>query len=186
MTDPYRDPDLRKSTGLRDVGAAARAAWRADEEEWTRAAFEAWEHERALVDVARDCMHRGDTVALLLSQRMFSGLVLAVGHDFVRIGRAKDHVDVQTGAHAQFILRVLAPARAGGSRGTTRIATFRACLLQLEADRVEVELGASVSLDAMVGLIRVGGDHVRLEFGDGGRAYVPIGSVSWVRPVDVD
>ncbi len=186
MTDPYHNRDLRESTRLGDVGAAARAAWRADEEEWTRAAFEAWEHERALVDVARDCMHRGDTVALLMSQRVFSGLVLAVGDDFVRVGRAKDYVDVRMGAHAQFILRVLTPAQAGGSRGTTGMATFRACLLQLEVDGVEVELGVHATLDAMVGLIHLGGDHVRLEVGDGGRAYVPIGSVSWVRPVEVD
>jgi hypothetical protein len=185
MTDPHRERDLYESAKLGDVGAAARAAWRADEEEWTRAAFEAWDHERALVDVARDCMHRGDTVALLMSQRVFSGLVLAVGDDFVRVGSPTGHVDVRIGDHAQFILRVIAPARAGGWRGTTEIATFRACLLQLEVDGVEVELGVPAA-DAMVGLIYLGGDHVRLECRDGGSAYVPIGSVSWVRPVDVD
>ncbi|MFI5052886.1 MAG: hypothetical protein ACHQDE_00875 [Acidimicrobiia bacterium] len=177
--DP-RDPQLR------ETGAALRAVWRAAEEEWTRAAFEAWEHERTLVDVARDCMHRGDTVTVQLPGRRLIGPVVSVGDDFVRIGTATGPVDVRVSCDARFHLRVVAPARAGGSRGLPGVATFRARLLQFEADRAAVEIGVHGTSDVMVGSITVGRDQVSLEDGNDGRVYVPIGSLSWVRPVDVD
>ena len=58
MTDALDDGDLHARS------AAVRAEWRDDEEAWTRAAFEHWEHRRTLVDIVRDCMIRADEVIL--------------------------------------------------------------------------------------------------------------------------
>src|SRR5713101_2143013 len=135
MIEPNYDAELH------DAGARVRAAWRADEEEWTRAAWEAWEHERTLADVARDAMHRGDVVVAILTSRTFRGLVMAVGVDLVRIAAPDGVVDLRLMADSPLTFRIVAPAREGGSRGEVGVATFRARLLQLEADHTAVELG---------------------------------------------
>jgi hypothetical protein len=179
MIDPTDDLELD------DVAATIRAVWRADEAEWSRAAWEAWEHERTLVDVARDAMHRGDTVAALLPGRTFRGPIAAVGVDHVRIRTGDGLVDVRVTADSQLGLRVVASARTGGVRGERGVATFRARLLQLEAECAVVELGLTRGDDA-VGRLRIGRDQVSVDDRDGSRLYLPIGSVTWVRPVDVD
>ena len=75
-----------------------RAAWRADEEVWARAALVRWEHERALVDVLRDCMHRGDTVAFGFATCTFTGVLTAVGRDLARVTTPAGGVDVRVDA----------------------------------------------------------------------------------------
>jgi len=65
------------------AAGALRAAWRAEEAEWSRAALERWEHDRTLADVLRDCMHRGDTVAVDVDAQVFAGAVASVGVDMV-------------------------------------------------------------------------------------------------------
>lgn len=174
--------------GIDDEGLAAaaglRAEWRADEEAWTRAALERWEHDRTLLDVLRACMHRGDTVALAFPGRTFRGVVSAVGADLARVETVDGSVDAHLCPTAVLSLCVVATARAGGDRGDPSVATFRARLLQLEGN--VVQLGVRVSDGALAGELRVGRDHVSVVDRDGARRYVPTGSVSWVRPVDVD
>jgi GGDEF domain-containing protein len=53
-----------------DVAAAARAEWREEEDEWTRAAFERWQHARRLVDALKDVMYRGDAVLVEIGRRL--------------------------------------------------------------------------------------------------------------------
>lgn len=166
------------------AAAAVRAEWRADEDAWTRAALEQWEHDRTLLDVLRTCMHRGDTVALEFPDRTFVGVVDAVGAELARLATSEGSVDAHVDAAAVFSLRVVAPARAGGGRGDPGITTFHARLLHLEATLVQ--LGTRVRDDALTGELRVGRDQVSVFDRDGVRRYVPIGSVSWVRPVDAD
>jgi hypothetical protein len=174
--------------GIDDEGLAAaaglRAQWRAEEEQWTRAALERWEHDRTLLDVLRACMHRGDTVALAFADRTFTGVVTAVGADLARVETVDGSVDAHLGATAACSLRVITTARAGGERGDPSVATFRARLLHLEGG--VVQLGVRAPDDAVVGELRVGRDQVSVVDRDGARRYVPITSVSWVRPVDVD
>jgi hypothetical protein len=175
MFDGIDDADLA-------VAAALRAEWRADEHAWTRAALEQWEHDRTLVDVLRTCLHRGDTVALELPGRAFVGIVSAVGDDIARVATPDGSVDVQLVPTAAFVLRIVAPARAGGQRGDPTIATFRARLLQLEG--VVIQLGVAAREDELTGQLCVGRDQISVVDREGARRYVPIGSVSWVRPVD--
>lgn len=169
---------------LREAGGAARAEWRAEEELWARAAFEAWEHQRSMIDVARDCMHRGDTVALVLPDRTFTGTVVAAGRDHVGLRTAGGRVDVGFAPASGPLLRVVAPARAGGSRGDGATSTFRARLLELEPSQKLVEVGCVGAV--LSGVLRVGRDQVSLEDSEGGRVYVPMASVIWARTVDVD
>jgi hypothetical protein len=166
------------------MAAALRAEWRAEEHEWTRAALERWEHDQTLADVLRACMHRGDTVAMEFRGHSFVGRVTAVGGDIAQLTAVDGSIDAQLGPHAAFGLRVVAPARDGGERGDQTVSTFRARLLQLEG--AVVHLAVSVRDEALLGRLGVGRDQVSVVSRDGVRCYVPIGSVAWVRPVDVD
>jgi len=167
-----------------DLGAAAaaRAEWRAEEESWIRAAHERWEHGRSLVDVVRDCMHRGDRVTFVLSSTTVAGAVVAVGTDVARVATVEGAVDVAISSASPVVVRV-APGRNPGTRGDGTVTTFAARLRELDGAVVDV---AANDGDELRGRLRRGRDHVRVDDGDRGSAYVPIGSVVWVRPVDVD
>jgi len=113
MTDPLKGADIG------DAASVVRAEWRADEEEWTRAGLERWRHERSLLDLLRECMHRGDTIALSLSLGTFTftGCVIAVGVDLVTLNLADGPVDVCCNPEAPLVVRVTERARSGGTRG---------------------------------------------------------------------
>jgi hypothetical protein len=66
---------------LESVFAAAREERRAEEEEYTRAAARQWARHRDLIDVARELQHRGDTVSLRVGDKVFVGVIDAVGCD---------------------------------------------------------------------------------------------------------
>jgi hypothetical protein len=162
-----------------DDAAAVRAEWRVEEEQWSRAALENWEHGRTLADVLRDARDRGDRVTLAFATITWSGSVVAVGHDVVRIdpdgGRP---VDVRLAPDAPFVLRV----RAGGCddrRLGAAVPTFTARLREL--DGTVVSIGTPVG--SLEGSLRIGHDQVRVTASDGGVAHVPTGSVWWVRVV---
>jgi hypothetical protein len=162
---------------------AVRAAWQADEEIWARAAWARWEHGRALVEVLRDCMHRGDTVAVRFPTCTFTGVLSAVGRDFARITTSAGGVDVRVDATTPAVVRVVRQARGGGARGDDSVSTYVARLRQLEG--TTVRLGADAG-DEVTGVLGLGRDHVSVTERDGVRAYVPMASVRWVRPADAD
>jgi hypothetical protein len=180
MADLAREPDLNAAA------AAARAEWRAEEASWAQAAFERWHHDRTLLDVARDCMHRGDIVSLRAGSHTFTGVIVAVGDDFVRIHAAGSAVDVHFALGNVGALRVIDRAHAGGARGHADVLQFRARLLQLEMLDAVVELGIAGSEVAFSGWLAVGRDHVHLTDRDGAANYLPITSVAWVRPFATD
>jgi len=164
-----------------DDAAAIRAEWRADEEQWSRAALEQWEHGRALADVVRDCMHRGDVVTFEFASHSWTGTVIAVGHDVARVDTGDAWVDVRLAAEAPFVVRVRGAHHDGG-RDDGTLTTFTARLR--EVDGTATSIGTSVR--TLEGHLRVGRDQLRLTDADGGIAYVPTGSVWWVRPLDDD
>ncbi len=116
VTQLFRHPDLA------GAGAALRAEWREEEEEWMRAAAQHWAHGRDIHDVTRDLMHRGDTVEAIAAGRSFTGLVTFVGDDVMEVRTATGRVDVRLtvgdrrGPVAPLVLRVIEKARSGGGR----------------------------------------------------------------------
>ena len=164
--------------GFGDAAAAARSEWRADEEAWTNAAVERWLHERSLLDVVRECMHRGDTVSVGFAQRVFSGRVGAVGVDLFSLELVEGRVDVAAARDARFVLRVEARARAGGARGDD-VTTMRARLLELETARSDVELGVDAG-ETVRGQLCIGRDHVFVRSPASSDTVVPMRAVSWV------
>jgi hypothetical protein len=167
---------------LSAAAAALRAAWRADEEEWIRGAVAHWEHRRTLVDVARDCMHRGDTVAVLVGGATFTGTLSAAGDDLLQVLTPSGHVDIQLHASlpSPVVLRVVTRAHAGGRRGDPNASTFRARLLEREADGDEVVVGSLLLAEALGGTLSVGADQVGVRDGDGSPTYLPIAWVGWI------
>jgi hypothetical protein len=164
-----------------DGGTAVRAEWRAEEEQWSRAALERWEHGRGLADVARDSMHRGDTVMVVFPLVTWSGAAVAVGDDVLRVDADGTHVDIRLAVAAPFVLRTR-PEDRDTSVGDSLLTTFTARLREL--DGTPVCIGTAAGL--IEGTLRVGRDQLRLVDRDAGCAYVPTGSVWWVRPLDDD
>jgi hypothetical protein len=180
MTNPLEGADIG------DAASVVRAEWRADEEEWTRAGVERWRHERSLLDLLRECMHRGDTIALTLPFAMvtFTGCVTGVGDDFVTITFPDGPVDVRGDDDASLVVRVSARARSGGTRGDA-LTTFRARLLELEMGEREVEVGMRATADVVRGQLTVGRDHVILHDRDAVDTMIALAAVAWVRrPTD--
>jgi hypothetical protein len=175
VVDPLNDPELAAA------GAALRAEWRTDEEEWSRAAFEHWQHDQSLLDVARDCMHRGDTLVVLSRRNTFRGVVSSVGEDVMRVATAEGPVVVHVNADAPLALRVVMRATAGGARGDREPASLRAVLLDLETSGARVEVGVAIADAVLTGMLRVGRDQVAVRDGDGFETYVPLRWVTWVR-----
>jgi hypothetical protein len=161
-----------------DRAAAVRAEWRAEEQQWSRAALEQWEHGRALVDIARDAMHRGDTVTFAFPSIVWSGEIIAVGHDVARLDADFSRVDIRLAADAPFVLRIRSGPRAAGRTDAT-MSTFVVRLR--ERDGTDVSIGTAHG--ALEGTLRIGRDQLRLTDRDGGSAYVPIASAWWLRPL---
>lgn len=161
----------------------ARAEWRAEEEQWSRAALERWEHGRSLVDVVRDCMHRGDTVTFVFSSSSWSGVVIAVGRDVACVDTGAARVDIRLGADAPFVLRVRPDAHAAASAAGhdfSPLTTFTARLREIDGTAVFI----GTSAGPLEGRLRIGVDQLRVTDVDGGVAYVPMDSVWCVRPLD--
>jgi hypothetical protein len=166
-------------SGLRATGAALRAEWRAEEEEWTRAALESFEHTRTLVDVVRAAMHRGDEVLLGSPAEGLRGVVVHVGDDWCRLHGAAGECDVPLFPRPP-IVRVVERARQGGTAGTPSApGSWRARLLEHETT-VRLCAVAVAGGEVVSGSLRVGADHVVVR-GHGFDAYLPLVALRWVR-----
>jgi hypothetical protein len=179
------DPDIAGAAG------ALREEWRAEEEEYTRAAMTRWTHERRLADIARELVHRGDTVTVAMGNITFTGEAVSAGPDFLQLRTtAGGRVDVNlavatttTGREvrvpAPLVIRVVERARAGG-RSDRRATTFRARLLEREADGDAVVVGSMLLDEQLEGVLTVGRDYVCVRGRDGCEAFLPIGWTAWV------
>jgi hypothetical protein len=164
-----------------EAAAALRAEWRAEEERWSRAALEQWEHGRTLADVARDSMHRGDTVTFAYPAVVWTGTLRAVGSDVARLDTGDTRVDLRLAPDAPFVLRTR-PRRDDGCRGVATVTTFTARLRKLDGTTACI----GTSRGEIEGTMRTGRDQVRITDGTDGAAYVPAASIWWVRPVEAD
>jgi len=168
---------------LRARAAELRREWRADEEEWSRAALEHFRHRRTLADVLRAAMHRGDVVELgatgVRGVATVQGVVVHVGEDWCRLDTAGGVVELPM-TTATPVVRVVERSPRGGSGGAPDApATWRARLLELEVAQTSctVELTTGESL---TGSVLVGGDHVAVQVG-ATESYVPAGALLRLR-----
>lgn len=173
-------PDPLLDAQLRVAAAAARAEWRVDEEHWAGAALEQWQHARTLVDLARDHLHRGDTISLRWpgSAVSLTGRVTAVSDDALAVDAFTGRVDVSLAPGLALAWRVVEQATRGGSRGDEPL-TFRARLLELEAIGAPVDV-AALDDEIVRGAVRVGRDHVQVVGGDA-RWVLALSALRWVR-----
>ncbi len=138
-------------------------------------------------------MHRGDRVAVTAGATTFTGTVTHVGLDVLRVGTPGGTTDVNLAAvttgtgerrrarlPAPVVLRVIERARAGGRRASGGAETFRARLLEHEADSLAVVVGSFLLDEELRGTLTVGHDQVCVADRDGRETYVPVGWVSWV------
>ena len=177
MSDPLAD--LATDPALAAEAAAARAEWRAEEEEWTRAEAERWAHQRSLADLAREYLHRGDTVEVYVAGARFRGLLSRVGDDWLRVETDGGAADVFLGAGV--VLRRVVRARAGGRRDDGTVRTFRARLLELEAEGAPVIVSAPSFDSDLRGYLTVGADHIIVTDDD---VETALSCVSWVQRRD--
>jgi len=174
--------------GLEPIFGAAREEWRAEEEDYTRAAARQWARHRDLVDVVRELQHRGDTISVRAGDMVFVGVVDAMGRDYVRLRTDGGRVDIRLpsstsdGSPAPVVVRVVTRARHGGRRAEAEAPSFRARLLEYDGEEVEAVVGAPSVSAELRGCLIVGRDHVVVHDRDGGQTYVPLGCVAWVMP----
>jgi hypothetical protein len=184
--DAFDDPfdDLTGDPQLESAAGAAREELRAEEEEYVRAAARQWARHRDLLDVARELQHRGDTVAIDVGETSFRGLIAAVGRDYVQVATPAGRVDVPvvTASGAlPLVIRVVERARRGGRRAEPGAQTFRARLLEYDADEVDALIGSALLRDDLRGRLTVGRDHVVVHGRDGDETYLPLAWIAWVR-----
>jgi len=172
--------DPLDEVGLRAAAAHAREEWRADEQHWSAAALEQWRHTRTLVDLARDHLHRGDTIALRWpgATAAVAGRVVGVSGDAVAVATFAGRVDVALAPGAAISWRIVESATRGGSRGITPL-TFRARLLELESLACEVDV-AHLDGEIVRGVLCVGHDHVQV-VAPGASWMIALSALRWVR-----
>src|SRR2546421_879295 len=142
---------------LGEVAAAIRSELRLEAEEAEREAALSAAMRRSLSDVARELMAHGDTVALDVGERTFTGAITGVASDLVTIEAAGTRVDVRLGSLAS--IRVVKRARTGGMRGAPRDSTgLRARLLELQLSGQEVEAGGTPAPRPVVGPLALAGE----------------------------
>lgn len=154
-------------TGLTDLSARLRAERHRDEDDWTRAAVQQWAHGRRLADFVRELAGRGDRVAIEVAHRSFHGEVVAVGDDRLDLRTVSGVVTIRlalgdghSAPLAPIVVTRLVPALRGGVRPPSALVTFRARLLELEAEGSPVRIGSLLLDDECRGRITVGSDHV--------------------------
>jgi len=170
---PWRDDDP-----IAEAAAAARSAWRTQQEEWTRATAERWVHERSLSEVFVELAHRGDLVVADLGAITFTGEIIVVGTDYLVITVSGTAVDISLGAALVHVHQT----RGGGRRPCRDPSTLRARLLERETDAGAVEVGMVDNTEALRGRLAVGRDHVLVD-ADSRRSVVPLSRLGWVRAV---
>jgi len=172
--------DPLDEAGLRAAAADAREEWRADEQHWSAAALEQWRHTRTLLDLARDHLHRGDTIAFRWpgATVAVTGRVIGVSDDAVAVATFAGRVDVALAPGTVISWSEVDSATRGGSRGIAPL-TFRARLLELESLTCEVDV-AHLDGEVVRGVLRVGRDHVQVVAPDATWA-IAVSALRWVR-----
>jgi hypothetical protein len=177
--------------------ARLQEAIRRDREEAEALAHWSWLREHSLEHVLRQCMSRGDEVAVTVAGgRTFHGEVAHIGGDLAVIETTAVLADVNLGAAAPPVVRVVRRATVGGRGRAKEVQSFRRRLEEYEAvaqDRQAprtmrqrardalLEFGSPQLPPGLLGEIRaVGPDIVYLVAQDDSEWYVPLRVLTYV------
>ncbi|MEZ5169938.1 MAG: hypothetical protein R3A49_04230 [Acidimicrobiia bacterium] len=176
---------------LASFAAELREGWRSEHEGFAAEAEVAWRHRLSLNDVLAAHRRRGDVLAVEVLERTFTGHVVAVGADLLALHTTDGRVDIRTAfrhdeseaTRAPLVVRLVQR----GTRGDGRTPTeddlgFRSRLLELEARREPVVVGALGLSEEPVGPVAIGADHLKV--GGDSHVLLPLVSVAYVRLVD--
>jgi hypothetical protein len=132
---------------------------------------------RDLSDVAREAMHRGDSVTIRVAGLSFTHPIASVGADYLVMTTPDSVVDV----HLPRAVLSVEPRPSGGRTGRPAAWTFRARLAEHEQASTPVEIALDTG-DRIEGTIEVAAtDHVVVSDGEtAARSLVPIGLIGAV------
>lgn len=174
---------MQESSGPvgRELRQGIGAEVRADAEETERLVALAARRRRSLADVGAELLARGDTVAVDVPGRRFTGTVVHAGADVLRL-RTIAGAAVDVPLRGPVGLAVVERARSGGSDRLDGPASFRSRLLELELAGAAVELGdASAGAPALGRLSAVAVDHVVLATTAGEERYLSLAAITYVQ-----
>lgn len=175
---------------LSSFAADLREGWRSEQESFTAEAEVAWRHRQSLSDVLAAHRHRGDVLAVQVLGRTFTGPVVGVGDDLLALHSSDGRVDIRTATRPDRASATRTPLAVRlvqrGNRGAGRASAdrdegFRARLLELEAGRGDVAVGALGLDEEPVGPVALGADHLRVR--GGSEILLPLTAVAYVRMV---
>lgn len=174
--------ELEHDPGLHAADMGFRSVVRDEAEREAREAAEYAAIRRALSDVARELMERGDLVSVACGHHSFTGRIVHTAADLAVVEMAGGQaVDVHLGGPV--VLRVVERAVTGGRRGGGAT-SFRARLAEYRnaPRRREVVLGGPMlDPEGLVGVISaVARDHVVVhQSATGTEAYVPLALIAY-------
>ncbi|MGH9198009.1 MAG: hypothetical protein ACRD1T_20030 [Acidimicrobiia bacterium] len=126
----------------------------------------------SLAEVALDALHRGDEVTIRSTAKTWTGKLIEVGDDYVRLQTSNVVVE----ALLEGVAFVVVTSRSGGRSGRPASSTWKARLseLALSGEPVTV-LAPALGLEVAGVIELVARDHVVI--GGPGRSYVPLWSL---------
>jgi hypothetical protein len=122
----------------------------------------------SLGEVARNAMHRGDSVTVAVGQRSWKGILRAVGEDYLRLESGQIVLESPLGE----VVVSTEPSRFGGQSGKPASATWRARLAEIAAEETTVHVLVRGSEDVVGRIEVVATDH--LEVSAEYPTYIPL------------
>jgi len=168
---------------LTAAAAAAREEWRAEQEAVIADAAEVFEHHRTISDLLSESMRRGDRVALTIGPHRHVGMIVEVAPDCVgirNVGSGRVDVQLRSDLAWQVLVQEREVAQPAGDE--IRSGSFRARLLDREAEGAEVTVGSVLANEPIDGKLVVGADHVRIVGRGGGETVLPMHALAYVGP----
>lgn len=159
-----------------------RSAARLEAEEDERQAAQLAMRKRTLAEVAFDAMGRGDRVAAGLGDRTYAGRVVYSSGDLMTLETGGGTVDFNL--QGPIRLRLVEAARSGGGSRREGPGSFRGRLLELEAERGDIEIGSPLFPDGLRGRMQIAAqDHLVLQDATGAEWFVPLSWIGYVARV---
>lgn len=160
----------------RELRQGVGAEWRDEAEITERETHLGSLRKRRLADVAREAMHRGDIVTVLVGGWSVKGAVMFVGGDYLVLQTSSQMLDIVLD---RAVMRI-EPQHGGGHTTRGGSATFKARLAEYEqtGEPVTLHLRGASQLTGRIVVAAV--DHCITEDTDGARSHIPIALIEMI------